>query len=288
VSLPTPPAPLPAAVADAHLHIDMGTGKTHNSLDLDHDRLEIENLISLAEKSNITKLINVGCEIPGARFAIEFANRYPNVYAAVALHPNEAPRIVREEGEQQYLAALAEIAQLAQDQRCVAVGETGMDFFRTTQAADLKVQEESFRYHIDLAKKLGKALMIHDRDSHQAILNVLDSEGIPDRVMMHCFSGDAQFAKQCLDRGFYLSFAGTVTFKNAGNLREALSVVPADRLLVETDAPFLTPDPFRGSPNASYMIGYTMRFIAEYRGDDLTQLCNDVMSNTNRVFNLVD
>lgn len=288
MSLPTPPAPLPAAVADAHLHIDMGTGKTHNSLDLDHDRLEIENLISLAKKSNITKLINVGCEIPGARFAIELANRYPNVYAAVALHPNEAPRIVREEGEQQYLAALAEIAQLAQDQRCVAVGETGMDFFRTTQAADLKVQEESFRYHIDLAKKLGKALMIHDRDSHQAILNVLDSEGIPDRVMMHCFSGDAQFAKQCLDRGFYLSFAGTVTFKNAAKLREALSVVPADRLLVETDAPFLTPDPFRGLPNASYMIGYTMRFIAEHRSDDLTQLCNDVMSNTNRVFNLVD
>jgi TatD DNase family protein len=163
-----------------------------------------------------------------------------------------------------------------------------MDFFRTTETEDLKIQEDSFRYHIALAKQLDKALMIHDRDSHQAILDVLDSEGIPDRVMMHCFSGDVDFAKQCLDRGFYLSFAGPVTFKNAANLREALRIVPSDRLLVETDAPFLTPDPFRGSPNASYMIGYTMRFIAETRKEDLAELCNWVMSNTNRVFNLAD
>jgi TatD DNase family protein len=163
-----------------------------------------------------------------------------------------------------------------------------MDFFRTTEPSDLKIQEESCRYHIDLAKRLDKTLMIHDRDSHQDILRVLDSEGIPDRVMMHCFSGDADYAKACLDRGFHLSFAGTVTFKNAANLREALSVTPQDRILVETDAPFLTPDPHRGAPNASYMIGYTMRFMADHRGEDLTQLCNAVMNNTNRVFNLVN
>jgi TatD DNase family protein len=288
VTLPTPPAALPQAVADAHLHIDMGSSKSHNSLDLDNDRAEIENLIELATAANVTKLINVGCEIPGARFAIEFANRYPKVWAAVALHPNEAPRIVREEGLASYQAALAEITELAKAEKCVAVGETGMDFFRTTDAEGLKIQEESFRYHISLAKQLDKALMIHDRDSHQAILKVLDSEGIPERVMMHCFSGDAEFAKQCLDRGFYLSFAGTVTFKNAANLREALRVVPSDRLLVETDAPFLTPDPFRGAPNASYMIGYTMRFIAQTRGDDLTDLCNSVMNNTNRIFKLAN
>lgn len=287
MSLPPLPDPLPAEVADAHVHIDMGTGKQHNALDLDRDCVEIEELIDAAAKVNVTKLINVGCEIPGARFAIEFAQRYSNVYAAVALHPNEAPRIARESGLAALNAALQEISSLATDPNCVSVGETGLDFFRTTESEDLKIQEDSFRYHINLAKQLDKVLMIHDRDSHDSILSVLDSEGIPDRVMMHCFSGDANFAKACLDRGFYLSFAGTVTFKNARNLREALSVVPKDRLLVETDAPFLTPDPHRGAPNASYMIGYTMRFMADHRGDDLTELCESVMDNTNRIFNLV-
>lgn len=287
MSLPPLPNPLPAAVADAHVHIDMGTGKQHNALDLDKDQIEIEEFIEAATKVNVTKLINVGCEIPGARFAIDFAKRYPNVYAAVALHPNEAPRIARESGLAALESALQEISRLATEPKCVSIGETGLDFFRTTEPDDLKVQEESFRYHINLAKQLDKTLMIHDRDSHEAILKVLDSEGIPNRVMMHCFSGDADFAKACLERGFYLSFAGTVTFKNAGNLREALSVVPKDRLLVETDAPFLTPDPHRGAPNASYMIGYTMRFMANHRGDDLTELCESVMENTKRIFNLV-
>ncbi len=288
MTLPPLPQRLPAAVADAHVHIDMGAGKSHNALDLDKDKAEIESLIELATEVNVTKLVNVGCEIPGARFAIEFAKRYPNVFAAVALHPNEAPRIARENGAAAYQNALSEIAELATAPKCVAVGETGMDFFRTTEPADLKMQEESFRFHIDLAKKLDKTLMIHDRDSHQDILRVLDSEGIPNRVMMHCFSGDVEFAKACLDRGFYLSFAGTVTFKNAAILRDALSVTPQDRILVETDAPFLTPDPHRGAPNASYMIGHTLRFMAAHRGDDLTQLCEAVMTNTNRVFNLVD
>lgn len=286
MSLPPLPPRLPAAVADAHVHIDMGSGKSHNALNLDRDKAEIESLINSATEVNVTKLINVGCEIPGARFAIEFANRYPNVFAAVALHPNEAPRIAREEGMSAYQAALTEIADLATAEKCVAVGETGLDFFRTTEHDELKIQEESFRYHINLAKELDKTLMIHDRDAHQDILRVLDSEGIPNRVMMHCFSGDGNFAKECIDRGFYLSFAGTVTFKNAANLREALSATPQDRILVETDAPFLTPDPYRGAPNASYMIGYTMRFMADHRGDDLVQLCQAVMANTNRAFKL--
>lgn len=286
MSLPPLPPRLPAAVADAHVHIDMGSGKSHNALNLDRDKAEIESLINSATEVNVTKLINVGCEIPGAKFAIEFANRYPNVFAAVALHPNEAPRIAREEGAPAYQAALAEIANLATAEKCVAVGETGLDFFRTTEPDDLKIQEESFRYHINLAKELDKTLMIHDRDAHQDILRVLDDEGIPNRVMMHCFSGDANFARECIDRGFYLSFAGTVTFKNAANLREALSVTPQDRILVETDAPFLTPDPYRGAPNASYMIGYTMRFMADHRGEDLLQLCQAVMANTNRAFKL--
>jgi TatD DNase family protein len=286
VSLPPKPESLPSPVADAHVHIDMGTGKTHNSLDLDGDRAEIEKLLNDSRDVNVSTIINVGCEIPGARFAIELANRYSNVYAAVALHPNEAPRLARELGVQAYENALAEISVLAKDERCVAVGETGLDFYRTSEKTDLKIQEESFRYHINLAKELDKTLMIHDRDSHESVLRVLDNEGAPNRVMMHCFSGDAEFAKSCLDRGFFLSFAGTVTFKNAANLREALKVVPANQLLVETDAPFLTPDPYRGQPNASYLIPITMRFMAQYRSEDLSELCNSVMANTVTAFNL--
>lgn len=286
MSLPPLPEPLPSPVADSHVHIDMGTGKSHNAWDLDNNTTEIEDLIQQAAKVNVTKIVNVGCEIPGARFAIDFANRYPNVFAAVALHPNEAPRIARVDGVNNYQAALDEIAVLASDSNCVAVGETGLDFFRTTESKDLAIQEESFRFHINLAKELDKTLMIHDRDSHDAVLKVLDSEGAPRRVMMHCFSGDAEFAKACLDRGFYLSFAGTVTFKNAANLRDALKVVPIDQLLVETDAPFLTPDPYRGLPNASYLIPLTMRFMAQYRGEDLSDLCEAVMVNTHQAFNL--
>lgn len=286
MSLPPLPEPLPSPVADCHVHIDMGTGKSHNAWDLDKNKTEIEELVHLAEQVNVTKIVNVGCEIPGARFAIEFANRYPNVFAAVALHPNEAPRIARLEGMNSYQAALDEIASLAEDSNCVAVGETGLDYFRTTEPEDLVIQEESFRFHINLAKELDKTLMIHDRDSHDAVLRVLDSEGAPNRVMMHCFSGDAVFARACLDRGFYLSFAGTITFKNAANLRDALKVVPKNHLLVETDAPFLTPDPYRGLPNASYLIPLTMRFMAQHRGEDLSELCEAVMANAHQAFNL--
>ncbi len=193
--------------------------------------------------------------------------------AGVALHPNEAPRLA---AAGQLEEALAEIERLAQAHDKVrAVGETGLDHFRTGPEGR-EAQVESFRRHIDLAKRLDKTLVIHDRDAHDDVLRVVDEEGAPDRWVMHCFSGDAEFARECLDRGAYLSFAGTVTFKNAQPLRDALLVVPPDRLLVETDAPYLTPSPYRGRPNASYLVPHTMRAMAEVRGDDLETLCDQV------------
>ncbi len=194
----------------------------------------------------------------------------------MALHPNEAPRLV-EAGT--FEPTWAEIETLAGDPQVRAVGETGLDHFRTGEEGRA-AQERSFRLHIDLARRLQKTLVIHDRDAHRDVLRVLDEEGAPQRVVMHCFSGDAGFARECLDRGFWLSFAGTVTFKNAEPLREALRVTPQDRLLVETDAPFLTPTPHRGRPNASYLVPLTVRRIAEERNADLERLCAAVETNT--------
>ncbi|MEO6512155.1 MAG: TatD family hydrolase, partial [Nocardioides sp.] len=213
--------------------------------------------------------------------AVEAAERYDALVAGVALHPNEAPRLA----EQGLLdEALDEIERLAQAHAKVrAVGETGLDHFRTGPEGR-HAQEESFRRHIDLAKRLDKTLVIHDRDAHEDVLRILDEEGAPDRWVMHCFSGDADFARRCLDRGAYLSFAGTVTFKNAQPLRDALMVVPSDRVLVETDAPYLTPAPYRGRPNASYLVPHTMRLMAEVRGEDLEALCVAVSRNTETAF----
>ena len=195
----------------------------------------------------------------------------------MALHPNEAPRLP------DLAAALAEIDRLAADPRVRGVGETGLDYFRTGDDGR-KAQHESFRAHVAIAKRHNKALVIHDRDAHDDILHVIDEEGAPTHVVMHCFSGDDRFARQCLDRGFVLSFAGTVTFANAAALRAAAAVTPLDQILVETDAPFLTPTPFRGRPNASYLIPLTVRSLAETMGADLDELCANISANGERVF----
>ena len=268
---PPAPEPLPHPVVDNHCHLDIADG----------DWVSTEEAIAAAAAVGVPRIVQIGCDLPGARWAVEAAATHDALVAGVALHPNEAPRLAAA-GELE--AAYAEIERLARAHPKVrAVGETGLDHFRTGEDGRA-AQEESFRWHVDLAKRLDKTLVIHDRDAHADVLRVIDSEGAPDRWVMHCFSGDADLARACLDRGAHLSFAGTVTFKNAAHLRNALVVTPRDRLLVETDAPYLTPVPWRGRPNASYLVPHTMRTMAEVRGDDLGDLCAAVDTNTEVAF----
>ena len=268
---PPAPEPLPHPVVDNHCHLDIADG----------DWLATEEAIAAAAAVGVPRIVQIGCDLPGARWAVEAAATHDALVAGVALHPNEAPRLAAR-GELE--AAYAEIERLARvHDKVRAVGETGLDFFRTGEEGRA-AQEESFRWHVDLAKRLDKTLVIHDRDAHDDVLRVLDSEGVPERWVMHCFSGDADFARACLDRGAHLSFAGTVTFKNAAPLRNALVVAPQDRLLVETDAPYLTPAPWRGRPNASYLVPLTMRVMAQVRGEDLGELCAAVDENTETAF----
>ncbi|EME97098.1 TatD family hydrolase [Streptomyces mobaraensis NBRC 13819 = DSM 40847] len=280
---PPPPAPLNVPVADSHTHLDMQGGTVAEAL-------------AKAAAVGVTTVIQVGCDLAGSRWAAETAAAHDAVWATVALHPNEAPRIVlgdpdgwsrqgaREPGGDAALdAALDEIDALAALDQVRGVGETGLDFFRTGPEG-VAAQERSFRRHIAIAKRHGKALVIHDRDAHDDVLRVLAEEGAPETVVFHCFSGDAAMAKVCAEAGYYLSFAGNVTFKNAQPLRDALAVAPLDRILVETDAPFLTPVPYRGRPNAPYLIPVTLRAMAAVKGVDEDALATAVAANTARAF----
>lgn len=280
---PQAPEALPSPVVDNHCHLDHRAYSKANPDGQSEGGLliPVDEALDRAADVNVTRVVQVGCDLEGSRWAVETAAAYPSVVAAVALHPNEAP-VLAEAGQLE--DALAEIDRLAQSGEHVrAVGETGLDYFRTGEGGR-EAQHVSFREHIRIAKRHGKTLVIHDRDAHDDVLAVLDDEGAPERIVMHCFSGDAAFARACLDRGAYLSFAGTVTFKNAENLREALRVTPADRILVETDAPFLTPIPHRGQPNASFMIPLTVRFMAEIAGKTVDELCRDIDRNTDAAF----
>ena len=262
------------SVVDAHCHLDIADGE-------DGAWLSPAEAIKLASSVGVTRIVQVGCDLPGAVWAVEAAEQYPNLIAGVALHPNEAPKL-KAAGELE--SALAEIERLAAGADKVRViGETGLDYFRTGEDGRA-AQHESFAAHIELAKRLDKTLMIHDRDAHDDILRILDREGMPDRVIMHCFSGDTEFARECVNRGAFLSFAGVVTFKNAQSLRDALAVTPLDRVLVETDAPYLTPSPHRGQPNASYLIPHTVRKMAGVLNISVAELCDALNNNANRAF----
>jgi TatD DNase family protein len=273
-SRPDLPDPLPHPVIDNHCHLDIADGP-------DGAWLATEEALGLAASVGVTRIVQIGCDLSGARWAVEAAESHPAIVAGVALHPNEAP-LLQEQGRLD--DALAEIESLARSsERVRAVGETGLDYFRTDEAGR-PAQHASFRAHIELAKALDKTLVIHDRDAHDDVVRILDEVGAPERWVMHCFSGDALLARACLDRGAYLSFAGTVTFKNAEPLRGALRMAPLDRILVETDAPFLTPMPYRGRPNASYLVPLTVRSMAHTRGDDLEVLCRALEANTEAAF----
>ncbi len=271
---PPAPEPLPHPVADNHCHLDH---RRHGS---DEPPLDPDHALALAAAAHVTRVVQIGCDLESARWSVAAARSRPALVVGVALHPNEAPRLAAAgtlEG------AWAEIEQLAADRVVRAIGETGLDYFRTGEEGR-GVQEESFRRHVDLAKRLDKTLVIHDRDAHDDVLRVLDDETPPDRWVMHCFSGDAAFARRVLDRGGRLSFAGTVTFKAADDLRAAAALTPLDRLLVETDAPYLTPMPHRGRSNASYLVPLTVRALAEVRGDDLETLCRGIDEATTAAF----
>jgi TatD DNase family protein len=268
---PPAPEPLPHPVVDNHCHLDIADG----------DWLETPDAVERAAAVGVRRIVQIGCDLPGAQWAVDAARDHDALVAGVALHPNEAPRLA---AEGRLDEALAEVERLAgAHDKVRAVGETGLDHFRTGPEGR-PAQVESFARHVDLAKRLDKTLVIHDRDAHDEILDVIDAEGAPERWVMHCFSGNPRFARACLDRGAWLSFAGTVTFKNAQPLRDALTITPLDRVLVETDAPFLTPTPFRGRPNASYLVPVTVRAMAEVRGDDLTSLCEAIDANTEVAF----
>lgn len=292
---PPPPAPLRVAVADSHTHLDMQSGT-------------VEEALEKAASVGVTTLVQVGCDLAGSRWAAGTAAAHPAIHATVALHPNEAPRIVhgvpggtsqppgaggggsRQEeraggGEAALDEALAEIDRLAALPQVKGVGETGLDYFRTGPEGK-DAQERSFRAHIEIAKRHGKTLVIHDREAHADVLRVLKEEGAPERTVFHCYSGDAEMAEVCARAGYFLSFAGNVTFKNAQNLRDALAVAPLDRVLVETDAPFLTPAPYRGRPNAPYLVPVTVRAMAEVRGVQEDTLAAALATNTAYAFDV--
>ncbi|MFD6611469.1 TatD family hydrolase [Micromonospora chalcea] len=274
---PPAPEPLPVPVLDSHTHLDITVGEFGTPPGGTPGDDPVAAAIDVAARTGVDRLVQVGVDVDSSRWSADVADRYAPVLATVALHPNEAPRLADLD------EALREIETLAGRDRVRGVGETGMDFFRTGEEGRA-AQEESFRAHIAIAKRHGKALVIHDRDAHADVLRIVDDEGAPDTVVMHCFSGDADFARECVRRGFLLSFAGTVTFGSAAALREAAAVTPPEQMLVETDAPYLTPMPHRGRPNASYLIPLTVRFLAGTTGADLDTLCATISTNGERAF----
>ncbi|MFE3223492.1 TatD family hydrolase [Nocardia sp. NPDC059228] len=268
---PEPPEPL-SPLIDAHTHID-ACGAT--------DPEAVAALVERARAVGVRELVTVADDLEAARFAVRAAHWDDRVHAAVALHPTRANHLDE--------AAKAELEQLAADPRVVAVGETGLDYYwpgKLDGCAEIEDQVEGFRWHIDLAKRLGKPLMIHNREADHDLLAVLLDEGAPETVIFHCFSSDANMAMACVEEGYVLSFSGTVSFKNAHELREAAKLVPDELILVETDAPFLTPHPFRGAQNESYMLPYTLRALAELREQDPVQLAKITTANARRVYGI--
>ncbi|HTX26083.1 MAG TPA: TatD family hydrolase [Streptosporangiaceae bacterium] len=261
VTPPAAPAPLPRAALDAHTHLDMIDAP-------------VPDVLASARAAGIARVVTVGTDVGSSRWSAERADDYDGVWAAVAIHPNEVAAVPA--------SALAEIEALARRPRVVAVGETGLDYYR--DHAPPQMQRWWFRQHIAIAKRTGKALMIHDREAHADVLRILEEEGPPPRVVFHCFSGDAAMVKTCAGAGYVMSFAGNVTFTNAQPLREAAAAAPADLLLVETDAPFLTPVPNRGRPNSPAMAAYTLRFLAELKGMAVADLCDAVTATAARTF----
>ncbi|WP_071287847.1 TatD family hydrolase [Mycolicibacterium llatzerense] len=268
---PPAPEPLPGLV-DAHTHLD-ACGAT--------DAESIRVILDRAEAVGVEKVVTIADDLEAAEWAVGAAHADPRVYAAVALHPTRANALDDE--------AKRTLETLAADPRVVAVGETGIDMYwpgKLDGCADEATQREAFAWHIDLAKRVGKPLMIHNRDGDAEVLDMLRSEGAPETVIFHCFSSDAEMARTCADHGWLMSLSGTVSFRNAHALREAAAIIPAELLLVETDAPFLTPHPFRGAPNESYCLPYTVRALAEIRNSSAAEIAAVTSANASKNYGL--
>jgi TatD DNase family protein len=270
--IPAPqPEPLPVKTVDAHAHLEIVTNAAPDSE-------EVRKVLDDARDAGVDRVVQVGYSAEQSQWCVDAAEHWKGrVLAAVALHPNEAP--VVEDLEHDWSI----IAKLAEHPRVRAIGETGLDYFRTPPELR-KRQQESFKWHIELAKKHNKALVIHDRDSHEDVLSVLLEVGAPEKTIFHCYSGDLAMAKICVDRGYILSFAGTLTFKNAPELREAVKIVPADQLLVETDSPFLAPTPHRGALNTPAQIANIVRAMADERNVSDAELAATLSNNAERIF----
>jgi TatD DNase family protein len=268
---PPLPVPLVVPVYDNHTHLEIQDGV---------ESLDFKEQLDRASSVGVRGVVQVGTDLETSRWSAEIASHEPRVLAAVALHPNEAPDLVAKGLLDEHLAGIAD---LARRPRVRAIGETGLDFYRTGEDGR-DAQERAFEAHIAIAKENDLALQIHDRDAHRDVLRVLRRVGAPERTVFHCFSGDAEFATEVAEAGWFLSFAGTVTFKNAGALREALEVIPRANILIETDAPYLTPMPFRGRPNSSYLLPHTLRFMADHLDTDASMLAAQISSNTEAVY----
>lgn len=321
---PADPEPLPVPVVDNHTHLDHIAAVLPDAAPDGEPTGEAEQAwppsvadhLARAALAGVDRVVQVGCDLPSARWTVELVgatvapttggtsqrsrpqHEQGRVVGALAIHPNEAvlhagidevgpDGLTAEPAEHHAVRlddAIAEIADLAKgNDRIRAIGETGMDLFRTGPQGT-QAQRTSFRAHIALAKELGLALQIHDRDAHAEVIEVLLADGAPERTVFHCYSGDAEMTRVCAEHGWYLSFAGPVTFKANHHLREALAVAPRELILLETDAPYLTPHPFRGQPNAPFAAAHTARAMAAHLEEDLTVLCTDIAANSERVY----
>ncbi len=267
-----PPEPLPVPVADNHAHLDMSRDES--------PARPVPEVLAEAAAVGVDRVVQIGVDVAAARYTAELVRDQPGLVGGVAIHPNEAPRLAARGA---LAEALAEIEDIARQPKIRVIGETGLDYFRTPEPGR-PAQHESFRAHIELAKRLGLTMQIHDREAHTDVLAILDEQGAPERTVMHCFSGDADFAHECVRRGLYLSFAGPLTYPSAESLRQALMVTPLERVLVETDAPFLAPAPHRGRNNAPSLIPFTVRTIATVLDRPLEQVCATISATSDDLY----
>lgn len=274
VDFPPLPEPLEVAIYDNHTHLEF------QFVD-ELEPMSVGEHLDKAQSVGIKSVVQVGVTLESSKWSAGLAATESRVLAAVAIHPNEAPLY---ENNAALDSAIAEIAELATQPRVRAIGETGLDFFRTEGEKGIQLQHRSFEQHIEIAKQNDIALMIHDRDAHADVVDTLKRVGSPERVVFHCYSGDLELAEICAENGWYMSFAGNITIKRNQHLRDSLKFAPKELILIETDAPFLAPEPYRGRPNTSYLVPITARFMAEVRETEINQLCEQLALNTEAVY----